>query len=45
MFGIRRKAPVHPGDFVRWEIIDPLDPTETDAAKALGGREPHWPLF
>lgn len=41
MFGIRMKAPVHTLDFVRWEIIDPLDLTETDAAKAVGGREPH----
>ena len=36
MFGIRMKAPVHPGEFVKWEIIDPLDLTITDAAKALG---------
>lgn len=34
--GIRMKAPVHPGEFVKWEIIDPLDLTVTDAAKTLG---------
>lgn len=34
--GIRMKAPVHPGEFVKWEIIDPLDLTVTRAAKVLG---------
>ena len=30
------KAPVHPGSFVKYEIIEPLDLTVTAAAKALG---------
>ena len=34
--GIRMKAPVHPGSFVKYEIIEPLELTVTAAAKALG---------
>ena len=34
--GIRIKAPVHPGSFVKYEIIEPLDLTVTAAARALG---------
>lgn len=34
--GIRMKSPVHPGSFVKSEIIEPLDLTVTAAAKALG---------
>ncbi len=30
------KSPVHPGNFVKHEIIEPLDLTVTAAAKALG---------
>lgn len=30
------KSPVHPGSFVKSEIIEPLDLTVTAAAKALG---------
>jgi len=38
--GIRMKAPVHPGGFVKHEIIEPLDLSVTDAAKALGVTRP-----
>ncbi len=34
--GIRMKNPVHPGGFVKTEIIEPLGLSVTDAAKALG---------
>jgi addiction module HigA family antidote len=34
--GIRMKKPVHPGGFVRHEIIEALDLTVTGAAEALG---------
>ena len=34
--GIRMKSPVHPGEFVKWEIFDPLDLTVTKAANILG---------
>jgi plasmid maintenance system antidote protein VapI len=30
------KAPAHPGDFVKAEIIEPLELSVTDAAGALG---------
>lgn len=33
---IRMKAPVHPGDFIKAEIIEPTGLTVTDAAKVLG---------
>jgi antitoxin HigA-1 len=34
--GIRMKAPAHPGEFVKEEIIAPLGLSVTDAARALG---------
>ncbi|MGH6810805.1 MAG: HigA family addiction module antitoxin [Methylocella sp.] len=34
--GIRMKNPVHPGGFVKTEIIEPLGLSVTDAARALG---------
>ena len=34
--GIRMKNPVHPGGFVRHEIIEALDLSVTGAARALG---------
>ena len=34
--GIRMKNPVHPGSFVRTEIIEPLDLSVTEAARVLG---------
>ena len=34
--GIRMKSPVHPGGFVKSEIIEALDLTVTGAAEALG---------
>ena len=34
--GIRMKKPVHPGGFVRHEIIEALDLSVTAAARALG---------
>lgn len=34
--GIRMKNPAHPGGFVKFEIIEALDLTVTEAAKALG---------
>jgi addiction module HigA family antidote len=34
--GIRMKNPVHPGGFVKTEIIEPLELSVTDAAQALG---------
>ncbi len=34
--GIRMKNPVHPGGFVKTEIIEPLGLSVTDAAQALG---------
>ena len=33
---LRMKSPVHPGGFVKHEIIDPLDLSVTEAAKVLG---------
>ncbi len=38
--GIRMKSPVHPGGFVKHEIIEPLELSVTDAAKALGVTRP-----
>lgn len=38
--GIRMKNPVHPGEFVRYEIIEPLGLSVTDAARALGVSRP-----
>ena len=34
--GIRMKSPVHPGGFVKHEIVEALDLSVTDAARALG---------
>lgn len=36
----RQKKPIHPGDFVRSEIIKPLGISVTDAAQALGVTRP-----
>ena len=33
---IRMKAPAHPGGFIKYEIIEPLELTVTAAASALG---------
>jgi addiction module HigA family antidote len=38
--GIRMKNPAHPGGFVRSEIVEALDLSVTDAAKALGVTRP-----
>ena len=38
--GIRMKNPAHPGGFVRSEIVQTLDLSVTDAAKALGVARP-----
>ena len=34
--GIRMKSPAHPGGFVKHEIIEALELSVTDAARALG---------
>ena len=34
--GARMKTPVHPGEFIRAEILDPHDLSVTDAASVLG---------
>lgn len=34
--GIRMKAPAHPGGFIKYEIIEPLELTVTAAAAVLG---------
>ena len=34
--GIRMKNPVHPGGFVKSEVIEPLELSVTGAARALG---------
>lgn len=38
--GIRMKTPVHPGGFVRSEIVEGLGLSVTDAAQALGVSRP-----
>ena len=38
--GIRMKYPVHPGEFVRYEIVGPLGLSVTDAARVLGVSRP-----
>jgi addiction module HigA family antidote len=38
--GIRLKTPVHPGGFIRTEIIEPLELSVTAAAQALGVTRP-----
>lgn len=42
---IRMKNPAHPGGFVRSEVIEPLDLSVTDAAKALGVTRPALSAF
>uniref|UniRef100_E6VLA8 Plasmid maintenance system antidote protein, XRE family n=1 Tax=Rhodopseudomonas palustris (strain DX-1) TaxID=652103 RepID=E6VLA8_RHOPX len=37
---LRMKSPVHPGSFVKHEIIEPLRLTVTEAAKVLGVTRP-----
>jgi addiction module HigA family antidote len=37
---IRMKSPAHPGGFVKYEVIEPLGLTVTDAAHALGITRP-----
>ena len=34
--GIRMKNPAHPGGFVKTEVIEPLELSVTEAARALG---------
>ena len=34
------KNPVHPGEFVRYEIVEPLGLSVTDAARVLGVLRP-----
>ena len=41
----RLHAPVHPGGFVKTEIIEPLELTVTDAARALGVTRPALSAF
>ena len=38
--GIRMKSPVHVGNFVKHQIVAPLNLTVTDAAKALSVTRP-----
>ena len=38
--GIRMKNPVHPGEFVRYEIVEPLGLSIADAARMLGVTRP-----
>jgi addiction module HigA family antidote len=38
--GVRMKNPAHPGGFVRSEIVEALELSVTDAAKALGVTRP-----
>ena len=38
--GIRMKNPAHPGGFVKYEIIEPLELSVTDAARVLGVTRP-----
>lgn len=38
--GVRLKNPPHVGGFVKHEIVEPLNLTVTDAAKALGVTRP-----
>jgi addiction module HigA family antidote len=38
--GIRMKNPAHPGGFVKSEIVEALELTVTDAARALGVTRP-----
>ena len=38
--GIRMKSPAHPGGFVKYEVIEPLNLSVTDAARVLGVTRP-----
>ena len=38
--GIRLKNPAHPGSFIKCEIVEALDLSVTDVAKALGVTRP-----
>ena len=38
--GIRMKNPVHPGEFAKSEIVEPLGLSVTDAARMLGVSRP-----
>lgn len=40
MSGLRMKAPAHPGDFIKEEIVAPLGLSVTAAAQALGVTRP-----
>ena len=40
MISLRMKAPVHPGSFLKTEVIDPLGLSVTNAAAALGVTRP-----
>jgi addiction module HigA family antidote len=37
---VRMTRPAHPGQFIRMEVIEPLDLSVTDAAKVLGVTRP-----
>jgi addiction module HigA family antidote len=37
---IRMKSPAHPGGFVKYEVIEPLGLSVTDAARVLGVTRP-----
>ena len=37
---MRMARPVHPGQFIRMEVIEPLDLSLTQAAKVLGVTKP-----
>ncbi|MCW5750168.1 MAG: HigA family addiction module antidote protein [Alphaproteobacteria bacterium] len=38
--GVRMRSPIHPGAFIRLEIVDPLGLTVTEAARVLGVTRP-----
>lgn len=42
---LRLKTPAHPGGFVKTEIIEPLELSVTEAAKALGVTRPALSTF
>lgn len=43
--GIRMKSPAHPGGFVKTEILEPLELSVTEAARALGVTRPALSAF
>lgn len=43
--GIRMKSPAHPGGFVKYEVIEPLNLSVTDAARVLGVTRPALSAF